>query len=54
MAKATVKDIKEFFAMGMAEFKTEWIGTDRPVHLKLTDKDKADIAEGIGNGSLTY
>lgn len=48
MAKANIKVIKEFFAMGMAEFKREWVEGG------LTDKDKEEIAEGIGNGTLTY
>lgn len=48
MAVATVKTVKEFFGMTMAEMKAEWIKGG------LTDEDKAQILEGLGNGSLTY
>lgn len=54
MAAANTKEVKEFFEMGMAEFKDEWIGKDKPDHQKLTPEDKRQIAEGIGNGTLTY
>lgn len=48
MAKATVKDVKEFFGMTLAEMKEEWIKGG------LSDEDKNQIQEGIGNGTLTY
>jgi hypothetical protein len=52
MAKATVKDVKEFFGMTLGEMKDEWMGKgDGP---KLSDQDKQDLMEGIGNGTLTY
>ena len=48
MAKAGVKEVKEFFGMGLAEMKAEWINGG------LTDKDKNDILTGLGDGSLNY
>jgi len=50
---AGVKEIKEFFGtlerpMGLTEMKAEW------VHGGLTEQDRAEIAGGIGDGSLTY
>jgi hypothetical protein len=50
---AGVKEIKEFFGtderpMGLAEMKAEWVKGG------LTDQDRAEIAQGIGDGSLTY
>ena len=50
---AGVKEIKEFFGtderpMGLAEMKAEWVKGG------LTDQDRAEIAHGIGDGSLTY
>lgn len=50
MAEVTIKAIKEFFGMRpgdtLKSFTEEWKA--------LTDKDKAEIKEGIGNGSMTY
>jgi len=46
MAAANVKQIKDYFEMSLPEFKREW--------LALPEKDRKEIAEGIGNGSLTY
>lgn len=48
MADATLKEIKDFFGMTLPEMKKEWTGG------KLTDKDKKELAEGIGNGTFTY
>jgi hypothetical protein len=43
---ATVKDVMAFFGMSAKEFMVEW---------KLcSDKDKSDLKDGIGNGTLTY
>lgn len=59
MAQFAVKQIKEFFGMNLTEMKREWIGKDGnwtetdPAKI-LTDKDKADLSDGIQNGSLTY
>ena len=60
MATATVKQIKEFFhtperPMTLKEMKTEWVGADETdPRKKLTDEDKAQLLEGLGNGTLTY
>lgn len=60
MANATVKQVKEFFdtperPMTLKEMKAEWIGSDESDPTKkLTDEDKRQIMEGIGNGSLNY
>ena len=43
---ASIKEVKEFFGMTLPEMKAEWI--------PLPEKDKKEIMEGIGNGSLTY
>lgn len=44
---ATVKEIKEFFGFtSVAQMNAEW--------KQLTDKDKEQIREGIGNGTFTY
>ena len=50
--KATVKDVKEFFGMTLAEMKAEWMGKGNGA--VLSDQDKQDILAGLGNGSLTY
>ena len=47
----TLKDIMAYFStesrpMGPKEMTREWKG--------LTDQDKKDIKDGLGNGSLTY
>lgn len=46
MADATLKEIREYFGMSMADFRAEWV--------PLPDKDKAELKAGIGNGSLSY
>jgi hypothetical protein len=46
MPDATLQQIMEFFGMPPRVFRTEWAD--------LTDTDKAQLREGIGNGSLTY
>ena len=46
--KASVKDIKDFFGMTLGDMKKEWTGGH------LTEKDKAELSQGIGDGSLTY
>jgi hypothetical protein len=41
--------------MGLPQMKAEWIGSDEHDSAKkLTDEDKRQLAEGIGNGTLTY
>lgn len=49
--KATLKDVREFFdterrPMKLTDMKAEW--------LKLTADDKAQILNGLGNGTLIY
>ena len=49
MAQATLKEIADFFRLpgeSLTKFGTEWKA--------LTDEDKADLKQGIGNGTLTY
>lgn len=46
MAAATLKEIMAFFGMAPSEMTKEW--------KSLTDKDKEQIKNGIGDGSLTY
>lgn len=49
MAAATLKQISDFFKIPgytLKEFKKDWES--------LTDQDKTDLKEGIGNGTLTY
>lgn len=48
MAKATVKEVKDFFGMDLPTMKKEWITGG------LSDKDKDQIMTGIGDGTLTY
>jgi len=50
---AGVKEIKEFFdsperPMGLHEMKAEWVKGG------LSEQDRAEIAGGIGDGTLTY
>jgi len=42
----TLKEIMAFFEMPTARFAKEWKG--------LSQDDKVQIKEGLGNGSLTY
>ncbi len=46
MPDAKLVDIKDFFGMTMKEMRDEWSA--------LSDQEKAQIREGIGNGSYTY
>lgn len=46
MANKGLTAVREFFGMSLAEMKAEWI--------PLPPKDKAEILEGIENGTLTY
>lgn len=41
-----MKAVMDFFGMSVPEFRREWA--------KMTDADKAQLKEGIANGSLTY
>lgn len=49
---ASIKDVADFFRSGdgpkvtLKEFSDEWKA--------LSDGDKAQLREGIGNGTLTY
>lgn len=57
MAENTpIKVVKEFFGMNLAQMKDEWIQKDLPADSpkRLTEMDKAQLIEGIANGSLTY
>lgn len=45
--EATLKDVSAFFEFpSLGAFRAEWS--------KLSDEDKRELREGIGNGSLTY
>ena len=49
MAEATLKQVADFFRKDgetLTQFSQEW--------KSLTDDDKAQIREGIGNGTFTY
>lgn len=49
MAEATLKDVAAFLRKDnetLTQFSQEW--------KTLTDEDKRQIREGIGNGTLTY
>jgi len=48
MAEAStgVKDIRDFFEMKTGEFMAQW--------KKLSDKDKAELKQGIQDKTLTY
>ena len=48
MSEATLKDVREFFGMTVGQFRDEW------TKQRLTDQDKQEIREGIGNGTMTY
>ena len=47
---ANMAEVFRYFAQGtdykMSQFRTDWAD--------LTDKDKADLRKGIGNGTLNY
>ena len=43
----TIKDMKEFFGYTkLADFSADW--------KQLTDKDKAEIRQGLADGTYTY
>jgi hypothetical protein len=52
MAAATIKAVRDFFnegstqPLGVREFTDQW--------KLMSDTDKEQIKEGIGNGTLTY
>lgn len=46
MATSVLAKIREFFEMEMAEFKREWTA--------LTPEDKAQLKQGMEDGTLTY
>jgi hypothetical protein len=43
---ATLVDVQKFFAIPMAQFRSEWS--------KLTDRDKTDLKHALGAGNGTY
>ncbi len=43
---AKLTEIMKFFGMTASTFQRQWS--------KLTDTDKAQIRQGIGNGTMTY
>lgn len=45
---ASVKDVKDFFEMTVVEMKNEWTQGG------MTDQDKMQIRQGIGDGTLNY
>ena len=44
--EASIKEVREFFDIPVSQFAKEW--------RMLSDKDKADLKKGIGDGTLTY
>lgn len=46
MPQAKLTEVIAFFEMSTSQFRNEW--------KELDDDSKAQIREGIGNGSLTY
>ena len=46
MAASEMIAVRDYFGMNSTEFVAEW--------RKLSNKDKADLKSGIGNGSLNY
>lgn len=46
MSAATAAQVMKYFGMPIAEFKREWMA--------LSDNDKDDLRQGIGDGTLTY
>lgn len=46
MAESTLLETMKYFGMTSNEFRKEW--------QFLTEQDKAEIREGIGNGTETY
>ena len=46
MAEASIKDVRDFFGMNASDMIAEW--------KLLSDQDKIQIKEGIGNGTFTY
>ncbi len=52
MAVATIKDVSDYFKTGDVErdklgnFKNEWV--------QLSDQDKAQLKQGIGDKTYTY
>lgn len=43
---ATLKDVRDYFGLDGKQMVAEW--------RKLSEKDKADLRQGIGDGTLTY
>lgn len=46
MTGSILKTVREFFGMSMQEMKAEWV--------PLSDKDKAELTQGLTDGTLTY
>jgi hypothetical protein len=45
---ATLKVVREFFGMSVGQFRDEWTKQG------LTDDDKRQIRQGLGDGTMTY
>lgn len=45
---ATLKVVREFFGMNVGQFRDEWTKQG------LTDDDKRQIRQGLGDGTMTY
>lgn len=48
MSESTLKAVREFFGMDLKTFRQEWTQGG------LTEDDKRQIREGIGDGTLNY
>lgn len=46
MAEVSMKDVRDYFGMSGQDMIKEWKA--------LTDEDKVQIKQGIGDGTLTY
>ncbi len=46
--QATLKDVREFFGMTVGQFRDEWTKQG------LTETDKAQIRQGLADGTMTY
>lgn len=44
--QASLKEVRDYFGIDGKQMIVEW--------RSLTDKDKADLRGGLGNGTLTY
>jgi hypothetical protein len=44
--EATLKEVRDTFGMSSGDFARDW--------KKLSEQDKKDLRQGIGDGTLTY